>query len=318
MAESLMNAPRRLLLCPASAWHRPHRAGKPHRQCACQRRVRRHRRHRRFAGPRLSRQTASGLWRCRRWWRATRAFPDLQTDNGVAADEAFLSRASRSAACRLSGCSARRRHHRSFSVRSPADAVRVASASRGHREGASRPKLFSSVRDILQQNRKAGRDEETVALVRDHFDGVLVHGDPRLRAFGRYPSADMPKIATKIRYTGMVAAARAADPEETFRYGRIRCWRSGRPRSASSGQQQPPPCCRRIWRVAAYQRAEPSRGRFWPGLPNARPPNVTPRPLPQGFPRLRGARVSSRRRVTIPLAICCRRIARAILILCRW
>ncbi|MGO8654589.1 glycosyl transferase, partial [Rhizobium ruizarguesonis] len=41
-----------------------------------------------------------------------------------------------------------------------------------------RPKLLSSVRDILQENRKAGRDAETVTLVKDHFDAVLVHGDP--------------------------------------------------------------------------------------------------------------------------------------------
>jgi predicted glycosyltransferase len=34
------------------------------------------------------------------------------------------------------------------------------------------------VRDILQENRKAGRDAETAALVQAHFDRVLVHGDP--------------------------------------------------------------------------------------------------------------------------------------------
>jgi predicted glycosyltransferase len=41
-----------------------------------------------------------------------------------------------------------------------------------------RPKLFSSVRDILQENRKPGRDAETAQLVKRHFDAVLVHGDP--------------------------------------------------------------------------------------------------------------------------------------------
>lgn len=78
-----------------------------------------------------------------------------------------------------------------------------------------RPKLFSSVRDILQQNRKPGRDEETVALVRNHFDGVLVHGDPSfVRLEDTFPLTS--EIASKIRYTGMVVAGRAPDPEETF------------------------------------------------------------------------------------------------------
>lgn len=43
-----------------------------------------------------------------------------------------------------------------------------------------RPKLLTSVRDILQERTKPGRDEETVSLVRTHFDHVLVHGDPSL------------------------------------------------------------------------------------------------------------------------------------------
>ncbi len=67
-----------------------------------------------------------------------------------------------------------------------------------------RPKLCCSVRDILQEKTKPGRDAETVALVRDHFDRVLVHGDP---AFARledtFPLAD--QILDRVVYTGLVA-----------------------------------------------------------------------------------------------------------------
>lgn len=78
-----------------------------------------------------------------------------------------------------------------------------------------RPKLLSSVRDILQENRKPGRDEETVKLVRDHFDAVLIHGDPDfVRLEDTFPlTAD---IADRLRYTGLVAPPPAPEPSETF------------------------------------------------------------------------------------------------------
>lgn len=64
--------------------------------------------------------------------------------------------------------------------------------------------VLSSVRDILQENRKPGRNEETLALVRQYFDAVLVHGDPAfIRLTDSFPLAD--QIADKIRYTGLVA-----------------------------------------------------------------------------------------------------------------
>eukprot|EP00913_Durusdinium_trenchii_P027031 g25366.t1 len=67
-----------------------------------------------------------------------------------------------------------------------------------------KPLLFASIRDILQTNKKPGRDEETVTLVKDHFDGVLVHGDPRLtRLEDTFPLAG--QIADKLLYTGLVA-----------------------------------------------------------------------------------------------------------------
>ncbi|WP_307144652.1 glycosyltransferase family protein [Rhizobium tibeticum] len=142
-------------------------------------------------------------------------FSGLADGNGVAADEAFLSR--RRDLLLAAFCDSApdvviieafpfgRRQMR-FELLPLLDAVETAHP---------RPKLFSSVRDILQQNRKPGRDQETVGLVRDHFDGVLVHGDPDfVRLEDTFPLTS--EIASKIRYTGMVAAARSADPKETF------------------------------------------------------------------------------------------------------
>lgn len=78
-----------------------------------------------------------------------------------------------------------------------------------------RPKLLSSVRDILQENRKRGRDEETVKLIKDHFDAVLVHGDPDfVRLEDTFPLTE--EIADRLRYTGLVAAPPAPEPTETF------------------------------------------------------------------------------------------------------
>ncbi|MBB6484505.1 glycosyltransferase family protein [Rhizobium lusitanum] len=78
-----------------------------------------------------------------------------------------------------------------------------------------KPRLYSSVRDILQQQKKPGRDEETVGLLRDHFDGVLVHGDPHfIRLEETFPLTG--SIADKIVYTGLVAPALPPEPVETF------------------------------------------------------------------------------------------------------
>jgi predicted glycosyltransferase len=78
-----------------------------------------------------------------------------------------------------------------------------------------KPKLFSSVRDILQENRKPGRDEETVDLVKRHFDAVLVHGDADfVRLEDTFPLT--AEIADKVRYTGLVAPKPAAAPNDVF------------------------------------------------------------------------------------------------------
>jgi predicted glycosyltransferase len=78
-----------------------------------------------------------------------------------------------------------------------------------------RPKLFTSVRDILQQQKKAGRDEETVNLIDSHFDGVLVHGDPTfVRLEETFPLATA--IVDKVQYTGLIAPSLPPEPSETF------------------------------------------------------------------------------------------------------
>ena len=68
----------------------------------------------------------------------------------------------------------------------------------------NRPVVIASVRDILQENRKPGRDEETVRTLREFFDHVLVHGDPALvtleETFPLYRD-----VADMVRYTGIVA-----------------------------------------------------------------------------------------------------------------
>ncbi|MBE1509130.1 putative glycosyltransferase [Rhizobium viscosum] len=82
-------------------------------------------------------------------------------------------------------------------------------------KASPRPKLLSSVRDILQENRKPGRDEETVKLIKDHFDAVLVHGDPDfVRLEDTFPLT--AEIADRLRYTGLVAPSPAPAPSETF------------------------------------------------------------------------------------------------------
>nr|WP_246103290.1 glycosyltransferase [Rhizobium straminoryzae] len=78
-----------------------------------------------------------------------------------------------------------------------------------------KPLLFSSVRDILQQNRKPGRDQETADLVLEHFDGVLMHGDAQfVRLEDTFPLA--ADIAGKVFYTGLVAPDAPEPSAERF------------------------------------------------------------------------------------------------------
>lgn len=78
-----------------------------------------------------------------------------------------------------------------------------------------RPLLMASLRDILQERAKPGRDEETVALVKAHFDRVLVHGDPAfVRLEDTFPLAS--EIADRVVYTGLVAPPVPSAPAERF------------------------------------------------------------------------------------------------------
>lgn len=65
-------------------------------------------------------------------------------------------------------------------------------------------RVASSVRDILVEKNNPGRQEKIVAILRNYFDVVLVHGDESLVPFGAtFRSAG--DITDMIRYTGYVA-----------------------------------------------------------------------------------------------------------------
>lgn len=79
----------------------------------------------------------------------------------------------------------------------------------------ARPRVVCSLRDILQQRTKPGRDEESVGLVERYFDRVLVHGDPGfVRIEETFPLA--AGFADRIVYTGLVSAPPPSPPAEIF------------------------------------------------------------------------------------------------------
>ncbi|MZR29881.1 glycosyltransferase family protein [Sneathiella litorea] len=66
-----------------------------------------------------------------------------------------------------------------------------------------RPLIISSVRDILVAQKKPGRNEEMLELVRKYFDYVMVHGDPDLISLDiTFPHTE--RIKGQIFYTGYV------------------------------------------------------------------------------------------------------------------
>src|SRR5262249_34320614 len=68
-----------------------------------------------------------------------------------------------------------------------------------------------SLRDILVTKNDPVRLAEIVALIREHFDRVLVHGDPRLvRLEATFLAA--AEIADRLAYTGYVAESHAPPP----------------------------------------------------------------------------------------------------------
>lgn len=79
------------------------------------------------------------------------------------------------------------------------------------------PKIFASVRDILQKRPKPerDRDRETVDYIDRYFDRILIHGDPTFaRLEETFPHAD--EIADKVIYTGLVAPPQPDAPTDRF------------------------------------------------------------------------------------------------------
>ena len=75
----------------------------------------------------------------------------------------------------------------------------------------ARPRVLSSVRDILQLQTKTGRDREMLDLANRWFDAILVHGDPRFTRFeGTFPFT--AELRPAVRYTGFVRAGGAMRP----------------------------------------------------------------------------------------------------------
>ena len=80
--------------------------------------------------------------------------------------------------------------------------------------------VAASVRDILQRSRREDRIAETVALVQNAFDLVLVHGDPHLTKLeDTFPAA--ATFSDKVIYTGIVAPERGVDAADIPTYGAI-------------------------------------------------------------------------------------------------
>ncbi|MBB3393400.1 glycosyltransferase [Rhizobium sp. BK060] len=217
-------------------------------------------------------------------------FSGLADGNGVAADEAFLSRRRDLLLSAFRDCAPDVVIIEAFPFGRRQMRFELLPLLNAIKEAHPRPKLFSSVRDILQENRKPGRDEETVELIRNHFDGVLVHGDPNFaRLEDTFPLTS--EIASKIHYTGMVAAARPAAPEETFDViasaggGAVGLDLLGAANAAAAML----PANLRWLLISGPNLPEDD----FAGLVNARPANVTLARFRKDFPSLlRGARVS--------------------------
>ncbi len=86
-------------------------------------------------------------------------------------------------------------------------------------QGASRPVIVSSVRDVLGGSRDPERQLRMLAYFDQYFDHVLVHGDPTLLPFDRtFVHAD--KLGQRLHYTGYVVpspAAQRAGPDASQR-----------------------------------------------------------------------------------------------------
>ena len=83
-----------------------------------------------------------------------------------------------------------------------------------HRQ-TPRPKVVSSVRDILQERSKPGRAAETLAVARRYFDHILVHGDPTFIRLGE-TYALAAELADMTLYGGIVAAPLPPPAQDRF------------------------------------------------------------------------------------------------------
>ena len=81
------------------------------------------------------------------------------------------------------------------------------------RASMPRPKVFGSVRDILIHRPRPDREAEFLKTVREGFDTILVHGDPRLMPLeATFPLAR--EISGQLAYTGYlveISATRRSD-----------------------------------------------------------------------------------------------------------
>ncbi|MEM7545692.1 MAG: glycosyltransferase [Pseudomonadota bacterium] len=81
-----------------------------------------------------------------------------------------------------------------------------------HAKGRAR--IYASIRDVLEPKKKPKRAEETLDRLRHYYDGVLVHGDPKVIGLGAtWPKA--AEIADLIHYTGYVAATPPPPDEDS-------------------------------------------------------------------------------------------------------
>ncbi len=73
------------------------------------------------------------------------------------------------------------------------------------RHSRSRPRIVSSVRDVLQRPRKDVRAAAMVARAREFYDTVMVHGDPNVLRLEQ-SFAETAQIAERLIYTGYICA----------------------------------------------------------------------------------------------------------------
>lgn len=73
------------------------------------------------------------------------------------------------------------------------------------KRAAQRPKIVSSVRDVLQRPRKDARAVAMVERARAHYDAVIVHGDPSVLRL-ELSFAETGALASRCLYTGYICA----------------------------------------------------------------------------------------------------------------